>query len=157
MDFLPPELSLSESLPKVSFLTRFWLFFVKHKIIRYVTSGGIAAVVNFGSLYILTGIFGVWYLAGAVFAFALSLIVSFTMQKFWTFKHFDVAFATISTQGSLYLLVALGGLVFNTAFVYLAVENLGFHYILAQFISALIVSVANFIFYKTFIFAKNKS
>ncbi len=38
------------------------LFFIRHKVIRYLISGGTAAFANLAFLFILTEFAGMWYL-----------------------------------------------------------------------------------------------
>jgi len=116
------------------------------KPIRYIISGGSGAVVNLGTLYALTHIVGVWYLTASVIAFILSFVVSFTLQRIWTF---DIRTRDgIARHGVLYLFVALGNLLFNTAFVYLLVEYLQVWYLLAQLLSGMLIALVSFFVYR---------
>lgn len=125
----------------------------KHaKIGRYLISGGTAAFTNIVLLFLFTDIFGIWYIASAVLAFILAFIVSFTLQKFWTFQ--DGSKDQIHKQAVIYLTVAVVNLLVNTGLLYLQVEYLGVYYILAQLIASAVIAVESFFVYQIFIFKK---
>ena len=56
---------------------------VKIQFLRYIFVGGIAAVVNIGSLYIFTDVFHLYYLS---YLFLLSLVI--TPLKFYTLLYY---------------------------------------------------------------------
>lgn len=122
------------------------------KIVRYLISGGTAAFTNITLLYLFTDIFGIWYIASAAMAFALAFIVSFTLQKFWTFQ--DISKDQIHRQATVYLTVALSNLLINTSLLYMQVEYLGIHYIVAQLIASVFIAIESFFVYQIFIFKK---
>ncbi len=92
-----------------------------YKLIRYLISGGTAALVNWGTLFLLVHIGDMYYLYASVLSFILSIGISFTMQKFWTFR--DNLVHDIHTQFTRYLSVIFFSLLLNTALVYLLVEK----------------------------------
>jgi putative flippase GtrA len=116
------------------------------KACRYIISGGTAAVVNLGTLYVLTRFFSVWYLAASVVAFVLSLIVSFTLQRTWTFRVYGNR--AIMQHSSLYLLAALFNLALNTFILFLLVQYGHAGYIFAQFIAGVIVAFESYFLYR---------
>ena len=123
----------------------------KHaRVFRYLISGGMAAGVNFLSLYIFTEWFGIYYLLSSVLSFVLAVVVSFVFQKFWTFQDHSRDF--IHKQAWTYLFVAVTNTIINTIFVYSLVEYAGFHYLWAQFVSNVIIACESFFVYKKFIF-----
>jgi putative flippase GtrA len=54
--------------------------------VKYVVSGGSAAIVDIVALYVFTDLFGIWYILSAILAFISAFFVSFLLQKYWTFK-----------------------------------------------------------------------
>lgn len=116
------------------------------KAIRYIISGGTGAAVNLGSLFTLTHFFGVWYLFSSVVAFLASFLVSFMLQRAWTF---DIRSRTgIMRHGSLYFLAALGNLALNTVLIYLFVEYVRLWYVFAQLVSGVIIAAISFFIYR---------
>ena len=120
------------------------------RLVRFVISGGTATAVNLGTLFLLTHFWGMWYLLSSVFAFAASFFVSFTMQKLWTFG--DTSKSRAHVQVFLYFLVILVALVINTALIYIFVEYMHFHYLLAQLISGIFIAFMNYFSYKHLVF-----
>lgn len=123
------------------------------RILKFLISGGSAAVVDLGLLYVLTDTYHVWYLLSAVLAFLVAFGVSFSLQKFWTFDNHDLDI--IHKQLMLYLVLALIGLGLNTLSVYGLVDHAGLHYLVAQIITSAFIAVMNFFVYKHLIFKGN--
>ncbi|MDD4333136.1 MAG: GtrA family protein [Patescibacteria group bacterium] len=122
----------------------------KKIIIKYIISGGIATTVDLGLLYFFTDIFKIWYLASATFAFVIAFFVSFSLQKFWTFR--ENSREKIIQQLSLYLITGLINLGINAAGMYILVDILNLWYILAQIIMGGVVAIGSFLVYKFVIF-----
>ncbi|MBI1998844.1 MAG: GtrA family protein [Parcubacteria group bacterium] len=133
-------------------MKRIFCFFVQHKVVRYLISGGTAAFVSLSSLFILTEIAGVWYLASSILSFIAGFIVSFTLQKFWTFE--DTRREVVGRQLILYLVATGSALGVNTALLYVAVDVFGLWYMLAQFLISGIIAVGSFFVYNMLIFQK---
>lgn len=53
---------------------------------RYIFVGGIAFMVQFGSLYLFTSIFNVYYLISTAIAFTLGLIDNYALSISWVFN-----------------------------------------------------------------------
>ena len=85
------------------------------KIGRYLIAGGTAAFTNIALLFVFTDFLGIWYIASAIMAFILAFIVSFTLQKYWTFQDTTGKW---QLQLPFYLTVAAVGLGISDAFVY---------------------------------------
>ncbi|KKW19347.1 MAG: Glycosyl transferase family 2 [Parcubacteria group bacterium GW2011_GWA2_51_10] len=112
------------------------------KIVRFVVSGGTAALVHFSLLYVLTEFFSVWYLASSGVAFVIAFIVSFWMQKYWTFRSMDAS--KINKQLPQHLSVAVFNLFLNLALVYAFVEFFGIWYMLAQVITTILIAIESY-------------
>ena len=123
------------------------------QIATYLISGGIAAFMNLSLLYIFTELFYFWYVTSASIAYISAFGVSFTLQKFLTFK--DHKIDGIHKQLSLYFLVMLINLTLNALFVYILVEYFGIWYMLAQIVSGLVIAVESFFVYKLLIFRRS--
>ena len=117
-----------------------------YKFIRYIISGGTAAVINIFLLYLLTEFFKFWYLFSAIASFIVAFVFSFILQKFWTFG--DNSKAEAHKQLAIYLFVAIVNLLVNTLLIYLLVEYLTIWYIWAQIISGATIALYSFFVYK---------
>lgn len=120
------------------------------KIIKYLIAGGTAAGATFLTVYFFTDIVGLWYLASSVLAFFVGVIVSFTLQKYWTFKGEQEK--EIHHQVALFLCLGVFGMVFNAAGMYLLVDKARLWYMIAQFITAAAIAVINYFVYQLVIF-----
>jgi len=127
----------------------------RHKIFRYLISGGSATTVNFFFLYAFTEWLHVYYLISVFLAFVFALGVSFMLQKFWTFK--DRENTSTRRQAVIYTLVAIGNTLLNVGLVYLLVEYVGLHYLVAQFFSSGFIAFESFFIYQMLIFKKTQS
>ena len=120
------------------------------KVLRFLIAGGIAVSVDLGLLYLFTDIFGIWYLLSSVLAFILAFLVSFTLQKFWTFR--DRERAGMHSQMGIYFLISVSNLCLNTLIVYFGVDVVGLHYLVAQIIASLLIACGSFFIYQRFVF-----
>ena len=118
-------------------------------LIRYGISGVIGIVTNIVTLYILTDLLGIWYLASAVLAFCITLVVTFSLQKYWTFKDHE---GEIMTQGVTYTIIALTSLVIGTVSLYVAVDVFKFWYLGSQVVIMCALAGWNFLANKYFTF-----
>lgn len=138
-----------------SFLPGFYEKIEKYKVlIKYIISGGTAAVVDLTALYFFTSFCGIWYLASSSLAFLLAYFVSFSLQKFWTFR--DNGREKIRKQMYLYFVVGVGNLLLNAAGMYLLVDELGVMYLLAQVMVGATLGFSSFVIYRFVIFEKRK-
>lgn len=128
------------------------LFFKHRTVVKYVLAGGTAAFVDLALLYFFTHTLGIWYLISAILAFVIAFGVSFTLQKFWTFR--DRSREKMHRQASFYFAVQIGNLFLNTGLIYFFVEFFRIHYLLAQVIAGLLIAVSSFFIYRRFIFKK---
>jgi putative flippase GtrA len=124
--------------------------FTYRRAVKYVIAGGTAAAVDIGILYILTDLAHIWYLLSAVLAFAVAFVVSFTLQKFWTFR--DRSTENLHAQAGLYLAVALFNLCLNTALMYLLVDIFDIWYVFSQIFVGIFIASFSFFIYRIFVF-----
>ena len=121
----------------------------KIKIARYIISGGTVAVVDLSLLYLFTDIFGIWYIVSAILAFLMAFLVSFTLQKYWTFKNHSNDY--LHVQATRFFVVTVTNLGLNTFGIFLFVYYGNLHYIIAQvMISAFIAVESYFVYYYIF-------
>ena len=122
------------------------------RIFRFLLSGGTALGTDLIFLYVFTDILKIWYLISAVAAFILAFLVSFTLQKFWTFG--DRSLDGFHMQMGVYFFVAVINLTLNTFLVYALVEWTDLHYLFAQIIASALIAIESFFVYQHFIFKK---
>ena len=126
----------------------------KYKVIvKYIISGTTSAVVDLFLLYFFTTVFNLWYLFSAGLSFMVAYLVSFSLQKFWTFRDNN---KDIYKQMTIYFVVGVVNLFINTVGMYLLVDSFGVWYLLAQVIMGASLGFSSFLIYRFVIFAKKK-
>lgn len=120
------------------------------KIIRFLISGGTAAVLNLAILYICTDFLHVWYVYSTLIAFLCGLVVSFSMQKFWAFRHENME--RLHVQFLLYTALQLLNLAIDTAGIYFLVQYAGLWYIFAQILLLAIIAIWTFFVFNRVLF-----
>ena len=120
------------------------------QVVRFGISGVTALMTNIAILYALNSLVGLWYLLSSIAGFIGGFAVSFTLQKFWTFR--DHATDNIANQATRYFLIVLFNLGLNTLFVYCLVEYAKLQPLIAQIIAAFVIAVEGFFAYRFLVF-----
>ncbi|MCK5061841.1 glycosyltransferase [Candidatus Parcubacteria bacterium] len=121
-------------------------------IVKFGIAGVIATATHFALLFILTDIFGLWYLLSTSLAFLVAFMVSFFSQKFWTFG--DKRKQGMYKQMGGYFLVVSSGMAVNAVGMYALVDYANLYYLIAQVIMSGLVAIYNFLMYRFVIFKR---
>jgi len=121
----------------------------RKSIIKFVIAGCFAGGSDLVFLYLFHGLFGLGIVLSTSSAFILAFLVSFTLQKFWTFRDYQ---DKVIQQLFLYILNALIGLYLNGYFMHVLVNRYDVWYILSQVIVNVTLAFWNFIVYRFVIF-----
>lgn len=124
------------------------------RVVKYIFGGGIATLVDFAALFFFTSVLHFWYLLSAVIAFIISFCVSFIFSKFWTFA--DRSHGHWGPQATLYLIITSINLALNTLLMYVFVDFVHLHYMMAQFITSALLACESYFAYQIFVFKKKK-
>lgn len=119
------------------------------RMVRFIVTGISAFLTTLFLLYTFTEWFSLWYLYSATIAYAISIIVSFILQKYWTFENGTSHATRIQFARFVSLNVVNIGL--NALGVYLLTE-LGLWYIASEFLTALLIAIYSFVIMRRFIF-----
>jgi putative flippase GtrA len=111
------------------------------QFLRYAVVGAIAAAAGFVCLFILTDVFGMYYLASNGFAFIAGLAVNYALCKRFVFL---TDFGRRGAEFMIYGLIGLVGLAFDTGLMYFFTETLTVYYLLSKIISTALVMIWNF-------------
>lgn len=115
-------------------------------VVRFGMSGAAATATDIGALAVLIYVLHLWYLAAAVIAFLIGFVVSFSLQKFWTFR--DHTTERMGAQAAVYLAIVLMNLTINTFFVFVLVEYVGLTPIPAQLVASVVIACESFFLYR---------
>lgn len=127
--------------------------FREWRILRYLIAGGTSAVTNLTLLYILTSVLDVWYIYSALIATSVALIVSFTLQKLWTFRNYGTE--RVHVQFPMHAALAGLNIVINAILLYVLVEWFGLWYLFAQVVIGALLACVNYTVYKKLIFTEH--
>lgn len=122
------------------------------QLVRYAVVGGIAFVVDYGSLYLLTEFAGLNHLLSAAIAFTLGLATNYALSISWVFR--DSRRSHGAVEFSVFALVGIVGLGLNEVVIWLGTDVLGFHYMLSKIVSTALVFFWNFFGRKILLFSK---
>lgn len=122
-----------------------------HKsVVKFFISGSLAGVVDLLFLFIFHGLFSLGIVLATSLSFLLSFLVSFYLQKLWTFRNTEEK--KVPRQLILYLLNSFLSLNMNGIGMHLLVSQLGVWYLLSQVIINLLLGALNFVVYKFIVF-----
>jgi putative flippase GtrA len=125
-------------------------FFEKRKaFVKFFIAGTFSGTVDLILLFIF--LWDIIFSTSA--AFILTFLVSFSLQKLWTFRNYSRK--RLPRQLTLYLAGAFLNLNLNALAMHFLVNNLGVWYLLAQFAVNLILGFLNFLNYKFIVFKKD--
>ena len=126
----------------------------RKSVVKFIISGSLAGGTDLVLLFLFHGVFKWPLVLSTSLAFICSFLVSFTLQKFWTFRNFNQD--KVLSQFILYIINAFIGLNINGFLMYFLVNKFGIWYIFAQIIVSLIIAFYNFLIYKSIIFKIGK-
>ncbi|MEN9524559.1 MAG: hypothetical protein RL536_628 [Candidatus Parcubacteria bacterium] len=122
------------------------------QLIRYFLAGGVVVLVNLSFLYLFTDIFGIYYIISTIYSFLISFVVSFFLQKIWTFGDKDISKVRATKQMMLYLCLQGSCIILNAVLMYVFVEYIHLWYIISQIVISIIIAFCAFLFSRRFIF-----
>lgn len=126
----------------------------RKSVVKFFFAGGTAATVDLFFLFLFYGVFHWGLVFSTSLAFILSFIVSFTLQKFWTFRNYCQK--KMPLQFVLYIANAVIGLNINGFLMHTLVNNVGIWYLLSQVMVNLTIGVYNFFIYKFIVFRSTR-
>lgn len=112
------------------------------QLFRYFFVGGAAFIVDFGSLYILTDIFGIYYLISAAIAFILGLIVNYLLSISWVFNQRTMD--NRLSEFTVFTIIGVIGLGLNEVLIWFFTGYIGLFYLVSKIIAAVIILFWNF-------------
>ncbi|RMF86278.1 MAG: GtrA family protein [Nitrospirae bacterium] len=122
------------------------------RLLRFLAAGATAAATQTLLLYLLTEVAGLWYLWASSVAFGAGVVVSFLLQKLWTFEDRDLR--RLPAQAAAYVALAVVNLGVNDGLMLLLVDRLGVHYLVAQVAAAAAVAAETFTVYRLWLFRR---
>ena len=122
------------------------------QLFRYTFVGGIAFVVDFVSLFLLTEFAGLHYLYSAAIAFILGLIINYILSILWVFNSRTVNKKIVEII--IFAVIGIIGLGLNEVMIWFFTERLTIYYLYSKLISTAIVYFWNFLARKYVLYNK---
>ena len=118
------------------------------QIMRFAVVGGLAFVVDFGLLLLLTEVVGLNYLVSATISFIVAVLFNYVLSIMWVFTNKPQAqqskvYATFKMV--LFFILSTCGLLINNAIMWAFVELFALSYILGKLVATFVVMVFNFV------------
>jgi len=112
------------------------------QFIRYTFVGGFAAVVDIGSLYLLTEYVGLYYLVASVFAFVLGLTTNYILSLIFVFTNRRLKKKWV--EFIIFASIGIVGLGLNTFLLWFFTEQIELYYMVSKLIATAVVFFYNF-------------
>ncbi|MDR0940177.1 MAG: GtrA family protein [Mediterranea sp.] len=136
----------------------FYKFFVEAtdnallQLMRYTFVGGLAFVVDFGLLYILTEYGHVYYVVSASVSFVVGLLVNYALSVSWVFGERGSGYK--GQEFLFFSLIGLVGMGMNSFLLWFITSRLGMYYMASKVVVAVMVYAWNFLARKYLLFSK---
>lgn len=126
----------------------------RKSVVKFFIAGCFASTTDLVFLFIFHSLFNWPIVLSTSLAFVLSFVVSFTMQKLWTFRNFN--HDKTAGQFILYIVNAFITLNLNGMMMHTLVTDHNVWYILAQIIVNVVIGIYNFFIYRWIVFKNDK-
>jgi putative flippase GtrA len=120
------------------------------EMFRYFVTSCASFVFDFGLLYLLTDVIGLYYLISAVISYGSGMVVSYLLSIRWAFARRSVA--NKSLEFGAFVGIGIAGMGINTLILWLWASVLGLNYLIGRFVSAVIGFIWKFVARKIALF-----
>jgi len=120
----------------------------------YIICAGAAAIVDITLLFVLIEFLEISYLFSNVISYSLGMIVNFSLNKTLNFRNKS---KEVFSQFSIFVGIALLGLVVNELVLFTLVDGFNINYVLAKVFALIVAGLFNYFGHKTYTFKKNKT
>lgn len=121
-----------------------------HQFFRYIIVGAIAFIADLTSLFILTDVFGFYYIISASIAFVIGLMINYYLSIKWVFSKRNLSNKWIEFQ--IFAIIGIVGLFLNALLIWIFTDYIGFFYLYSKIITAILILFWNFTVRKIILF-----
>lgn len=113
------------------------------QILRFGIVGGLAFIIDYSLLYLLTEVFQIHYLTSSIISFSVSVVFNYIASVNWVFN--------VDRQGNpsqvfvVFLVLSVVGLGINQLIMWAGVEKMNAYYMVTKLVATFIVMCFNFI------------
>jgi putative flippase GtrA len=101
-----------------------------YQFFKFAIVGVVNTLINLAVFFILTDVFGVYYMFSAIFAFMVAVTNSFIMNSLWTFNY-KISYNP-AKKYSKFFIVSVLALIVTLVLLYFFTESLKIHYLISQ-------------------------
>lgn len=112
------------------------------QIIKFGIVGGLAFLIDYLILFLLTDVVGIYYLISSIISFIVSVVFNYILSIIWVF---DVNKKQTVKEFLIFIILSAIGLLINLVIMYLLVDIANIYYMFAKIVSTAVVMVYNFI------------
>ena len=123
---------------------------IARQFVQYVLVGGLAFLVDYTTLFLLTHYWGMHYLLAATAGFSLGLATNYLLCIAWVFNQRGMN--NRAAEFTAFALIGLMGLALNNGLMYAATDLVGIHYLISKLLAAACVLAFNFGLRRHFLF-----
>lgn len=121
------------------------------QILKFGVVGGLAFVIDYALLYLLTEFLNIHYLVSSIISFSVSVIFNYILSIKWVF---DVNKRQDVKEFIVFIVLSIIGLGINSLIMYIMVDLMNVYYMASKIVATAVVMVYNFITRKIFIEGK---
>lgn len=121
------------------------------QILKFGVVGGLAFVIDYALLYLLTEFLNIHYLVSSIISFSVSVIFNYILSIKWVF---DVNKKQDVKEFIIFIVLSIIGLGINSLIMYIMVDLMNVYYMASKIVATAVVMVYNFITRKIFIEGK---
>lgn len=121
-----------------------------NQIIKFSIVGGLAFIIDYGILFLLSDVFNINYLISSIISFSVSVIFNYILSTQWIFLSSKNA-SKKTFEFFIFITLSIVGLLVNSFIMWFFVEIINIHYLITKVIATLIVMIYNFISRKIFL------
>jgi len=112
------------------------------QLLRYTFVGGIAFLIDFAALFLLTEFCGIHYILSATISFMLGLLTNYYLSIYFVFNNRRLKNKRV--EFLVFALIGIVGLLINDVSIWFLTEVVSFHYLISKIGATIITYLWNF-------------